>query len=76
MGANFTTPSRDDRIYEEAAALWRQVFGEAPPRADGAAMLDIIMRSLPEQTYDRLRTPHMRPSNIAWPTAPMDRSQA
>jgi hypothetical protein len=74
MGENFTPPSRDDRIYEEAAALWRQVFGEAPPvRADGATMLDIIMRSLPEQNYDRLRTPHMRPSNIAWPTAPMVR---
>jgi hypothetical protein len=65
--------SRDERIYQEAAALWRQVFGEQPPvRVDGPMMLDIIMRSLPEQTYDRLRTPHMRPSNIAWPTAPVE----
>jgi hypothetical protein len=59
---------RDQRIYDEAAALWRQVFGEPPPiRADGAMMLDIIMRSLPEQTYDRLRTPQLRPANIAFP---------
>jgi hypothetical protein len=61
---------RDQRIYDEAAALWRQVFGEPPPiRADGATMLDIIMRSLPEQTYDRLRTSQLRPANVAFPVS-------
>jgi hypothetical protein len=59
---------RDKRIYDEAAALWRQVFGEPPPiLADGATMLDIITRSLPEQSYDRLRTSQLRASNIAFP---------
>lgn len=56
---------RDDRIYEEASALWRELFGEPPPiRADGAMMLDVIMRSLPETGYTRLCSPHLRPSRI------------
>jgi hypothetical protein len=60
--------NREQRIYEEAAALWREVFGEPPPlRTDGQTMLDIIMRSLGESGYDRLRSPFLRPSNIAGP---------
>lgn len=60
---------REDRIYDEAAALWREVYGEPPPiRADGGMMLDIIMRSLPTMGYDRLRSPHLRPSNLTFPT--------
>jgi hypothetical protein len=59
---------RDDRIYEEASALWRELFGEPPPiRADGAMMLDVIMRSLPEMGYSRLCSPHLRPANITGP---------
>jgi hypothetical protein len=59
---------RDERIYEEAAALWRELFGEPPPiRADGAVMLDIIMKSLPERPYERLASPYLRPSQIAGP---------
>ncbi|MFI4950877.1 MAG: hypothetical protein ACHP7A_07540 [Caulobacterales bacterium] len=59
---------REQRIYEEAAALWREVFGEPPPpRADGEAMLELITRSLVEVSYDRLRSPHLRPSTITGP---------
>ena len=55
-------------IYEEAAALWRELFGEPPPnRVDGAAMLDAIMKSLPERPYQRLASPHLRPSQINGP---------
>lgn len=69
MGESDLMTSRNERIHREAAALWRQVFGEPPPiRADGATMLGIIMHSLPEQTYDRLRTPHMRPAAVILPT--------
>jgi len=57
--------ARQDRIYEEASALWRELFGEPPPiQADGSMMLDIIMRSLPEKGYERLRC-----STISEPTA-------
>lgn len=59
---------RNDQVYQEAAALWRQLYGEPPPAAvDGQGMLDLIMKSLPEARYDRLRTPHLRPTNISMP---------
>lgn len=59
---------REERIYEEAAALWRCLHGEAPPSdADGAALLDMILGELPETSYGRLTTPHLRPANIAFP---------
>jgi hypothetical protein len=64
---------RDQRIYEEAAALWREVFGEpAPVRADGRTLLDIITRSLGDPSYERLRSPFLRPSTIAGPGQPRD----
>jgi hypothetical protein len=57
-------------IYEEAAGLWRELFGEPPPiRADGATLLDVIMKSLPERTYERLASPHLRPAQIRGPKA-------
>ena len=59
---------REDRIQEEAAALWRELFREPPPdRADGPAMLDLIMKRMPDTGYDRIRTPHLRPTNITMP---------
>lgn len=60
--------NRDAQLREEASALWRELFGEPPPiRADGGMMLDIILKSLPETRYDRIRSPHLRPSAIAHP---------
>jgi hypothetical protein len=57
--------SRDTQVYEEAAALWRELYGEPPPiRADGGLMLDIIMKTLPAADYDRILSPHLRPSTI------------
>ncbi|MBL8554423.1 MAG: hypothetical protein JNL41_09110 [Phenylobacterium sp.] len=58
---------RDERIYEEAAALWRQLYGEPPPAGDAAAILDGILGDLPREAYSRLATDHLRPSNIAFP---------
>jgi hypothetical protein len=64
---------RDHRIYEEAAALWRELYGEPPPaQADGSKMLDMITRSLGDTPYDRLRSPFLRPSTIAGPAQPKD----
>jgi len=61
-------PGRDDKIYEEAAALWRQLYGEPPPAAaDGAVILDLILHDQPATGYERLATPHLRRSNITFP---------
>lgn len=67
--------TRDEKIAEEAAALWREVFGGPPPPAtDGAAMLGIITGALPEVTYDRMRSPYLRPSQITRPRAEGERA--
>ncbi len=66
--ANDETSERDARVQAEAAALWRELFGEPPPiRAEGSMMLDAIMQSLPAKGYDRLCSPYLRPSQIAHP---------
>ena len=59
---------REDRIYREAAALWRELFREPPPSsADGATMLALIMKRLPESAYERLKHPQLRPGSITMP---------
>jgi hypothetical protein len=64
---------REQRIYEEAAALWRELFNEPPPPlTDGSTMLKIIMRHAGPQPYQRLHSPFLRPSTIAGPAQPTD----
>jgi hypothetical protein len=58
---------RDERIYDEAAALWRRLYGDPPPKADGSTILKLIVGGLADADYNRLATPHLRPSNIAFP---------
>jgi hypothetical protein len=59
---------RDKQMYDEAAALWRELFGEPPPaRADACALFDVIMRRLPEKRYERMASPYLRPSQISSP---------
>lgn len=63
---------RDERIYEEAAALWRALHDDeapapAPAPADAAALLDLITGNLPAVTYERLCSPWLRTSTITWP---------
>jgi hypothetical protein len=61
---------REERIYQEASALWRELYGEPPPiRADGGVMLDIIMRSVPAASYERLRSPPRRPGAMTFPAS-------
>jgi hypothetical protein len=65
-----TTMGRETRIYQEAAALWRQLYGGPPPQcADASTLLDLIMQRLPEASYQRLATPHLRAATIAMPKA-------
>jgi hypothetical protein len=64
---------REQLIYNEAAALWREVFGEEPPlRADGSTLLAIITRCAGPPPYERLHSPHLRASTIAGPAQPTD----
>lgn len=68
---------RDQRIYDEAAALWRELYGKPPPvRVGGPRLLEILTSDLSEVTYDRLRSPHLRPATIVGPGQPRDESQA
>lgn len=65
---------RETQIQEEASALWRELFGESPPiRAEASTLLDVIMKSLPERGYERLASPHLRPSQIHGPGDRMSR---
>lgn len=62
---------REQRIYEEAAALWREVFGEAPPlKTDGATLIEIITRCAGDADYQRLHSPFLRASTIVGPGQP------
>jgi hypothetical protein len=59
---------RDDKIYDEAAALWRELYTAPPPgELDGGTILRMIMQRLPEAEYGRLTSVHLRPSNIVFP---------
>jgi hypothetical protein len=62
---------RNDRLYEEATALWRSLYGEPPPRgADAERLLDLIVDRLPEQAYARLSSPYLRPGAVTFPRPP------
>jgi hypothetical protein len=63
--------SREERIYGEAVALWREMFHEQPPlEVDGSKLLEIITRCTDEISYERLRSPFLRPSTICGPGQP------
>ena len=67
---------REQRIYEEAAALWREVFGDSPPlRLDGPTLLEIITRCSGPPPYDRLHSPYLRPSTISGPVKRVDETR-
>jgi hypothetical protein len=68
--------NREQRIYAEATALWREVFHEPPPAcADGSALLAMITQSLGDTSYQRLRSPYLRPSTIVGPGQPRDEAR-
>jgi hypothetical protein len=60
--------SRNQRIYEEAVALWGELFDEPPPAVgDGHELLEMITSGLGHPHYNRLRSPFLRPSTITMP---------
>jgi len=60
--------SRKQRVQAEADALWRELYDESPPAsAEGADMLDMMLKRLPAVSYERLSSPYLRPSGLSWP---------
>ncbi len=60
--------NREDRVYEEAVALWRQLYRDPPPAdACGAEILGMIVGGLADADYNRLKTPHLRPNTVTFP---------
>jgi hypothetical protein len=60
--------ARKRRIEAEAAALWRELYGEpAPATEDGCELLDMMLRRLPAVDYERLNSPHLRRSALTFP---------
>lgn len=69
MGVTAVMTSRDQRIYEEAAALWKELFRDPPPaQISGGDLLAIITGRLGDPNYNRLRSPYLRPSTITMPS--------
>lgn len=60
--------SRKSRLDEEAEHLWRALSPEPPPKGlRGADLLSAAMALKPPVAYDRLHSPHLRPSQITRP---------
>lgn len=59
---------REDKIYDEAAALWRAVHRSAPPsNCDGAELILQVLQSMDIDDYQRLDEADRRAGQIAWP---------
>jgi len=60
--------SRDQRVYQEAAELWRELYGEPPPKgADGRAVLEALLKRQDALNYERLNSPHLRRGGLTYP---------
>jgi len=60
--------ARETRIYEEAVALWRELYSQPPPAGlDGADLLALITSGLEPPSYHQLASPHLRAVVMAGP---------
>lgn len=59
-------PVADDRIYEEAVALWRSLSDEPPPKGDAGELLEAALRLCGSQGYDRFQTPWLDDPTLSW----------
>jgi hypothetical protein len=62
-------PDREERVRQEAQALWRALRDSPPPsHACANQLLNELLSGTPAAPgYDRLRSPFLRPSQIARP---------
>jgi hypothetical protein len=58
--------TREDRIYEEALALWQAVSEGPPPEGDGAFLLQAALTTAGAETYDQLHSPWLRARAMTW----------
>jgi hypothetical protein len=59
---------RENKVYEEAAALWRTVRGGAPPpHLTAQELLLQVLEDMEAASYDRLHDADRRGRDIVWP---------
>ena len=58
--------TRDDRIYEEALALWQAVSDGPAPEGDASALLQAALATAGAEPYDRLHSPWLRARAMTW----------
>ena len=60
---------RDERIEQEAAALWTALHEGPPPEGcSGADLLARAVETADVAQYERLSLPWLRDRNLVWPT--------
>lgn len=60
--------SRRSRVEAEAESLWRSVSNAPPPPGiSGSRLLDEAMKLATPPGYDRIHSPHLRPTQITRP---------
>jgi hypothetical protein len=65
---NGNSVERNERLHREAESLWAALSPEPPPRGlRGARLLDAALHLKNVGAYDRLYSPHLRPTQITRP---------
>ena len=59
---------RNERVHREAVSLWRALSSDPPPPGlRGVHLLDAALHLKSADAYDRIHSPHLRPSQISRP---------
>jgi len=58
--------TREDRIYQEALALWHVVSDEPAPEGDAAFLLEAALACGGAETYERIQSPWLRAGMMTW----------
>jgi len=58
--------TREERIYQEALALWNTVSDEPAPEGDAASLLEAALTAVDAETYERIQSPWLRARAMTW----------
>jgi len=58
--------TREERIYEEALALWQVLSDDPAPEADAATLLEAAIVRAGAETYERIQSPWLRARVMTW----------